>query len=195
MLDKKSLTIAIVCYSNMNRSMNAQCFLTAKGYNVKSYGVGDTVQIAGKTPDKPNVYEFGTTFDAIYQDLVRKDKKFYEETGLLEIVDRNRAIKRRPERFQDCNEQFDIIITVQEYIYDLVVEFIAAHEVTQSRPVHIINLNIEDSLEMANYGSFLISDILGMVIKTYDLASNIKSILRDFEVRNKMETKHIMQYY
>lgn len=38
------------------------------------------------------------------------------------MLDRNRRIKSRPERFQDTEEQFDVVFTVEERIYDSVVE-------------------------------------------------------------------------
>lgn len=38
------------------------------------------------------------------------------------MLDRNRRIKSRPERFQDTKENFDIVITAEERVYDQVVE-------------------------------------------------------------------------
>lgn len=38
------------------------------------------------------------------------------------MLDRNRRIKSCPERFQSCYEQFDVIFTVEERVYDQVVE-------------------------------------------------------------------------
>lgn len=46
----------------------------------------------------------------------------YTQNGILHMLDRNRRIKSRPERFQDTEEQFDVIFTVEERIYDSVVE-------------------------------------------------------------------------
>ena len=38
------------------------------------------------------------------------------------MLDRNRRIKPKPERFQACKEKFDIVITCEERVYDQVVE-------------------------------------------------------------------------
>lgn len=38
------------------------------------------------------------------------------------MLDRNRRIKTRPERFQDNSDKFDVIFTCEERVYDQVVE-------------------------------------------------------------------------
>ena len=48
-----------------------------KGFNVKSYGSGNYVKLPGSAPDKPNIYDFNTTYDDMYKDLVKKDKSLY----------------------------------------------------------------------------------------------------------------------
>lgn len=52
-------------------------FCSKKGFHVESYGTGDKVKLPGPAPDKPNCYEFGITYDEIYQDLLVKDKTLY----------------------------------------------------------------------------------------------------------------------
>ena len=49
-------------------------FLAKKKFKVKSFGTGDKVKLPGTSADKPNVYEFGVTYDEIYNDLINKDK-------------------------------------------------------------------------------------------------------------------------
>lgn len=116
------LRFAVSCSSNMNRSMEAHAMLHKKGFIVRSFGTGDKVKLPGPGPDKPNCYEFGTSYDFIYKDLMNKDKALYTQNGLLHMLDRNRRIKSDPERFQDCEEKFDIILTCEEKVYDQVLE-------------------------------------------------------------------------
>nr|CAD7580184.1 unnamed protein product [Timema californicum] len=71
------LKVAVICSSNMNRSMEAHAFLSKKGFHVKSFGTGDKVKLPGTAPDRPNCYEFGISYEEIYQDLLNKDKSLY----------------------------------------------------------------------------------------------------------------------
>ena len=38
------------------------------------------------------------------------------------MLDRNRRIKAKPERFQKCKDKFDLIVSCEERVYDQVLE-------------------------------------------------------------------------
>lgn len=79
------------------------------------------------------------------------------------MLDRNRRIKKAPEKFQLCKEKFDIIITAEERVYDQVIEFMESNPPVDNQPVHVINIDIQDNHEEATMGAFLICDMVSMV--------------------------------
>ena len=78
------LKVAVVCSSNMNRSMESHSVLAKRNFLVSSYGTGEKIKIPGRSSREPNVYPFGTTYEEIYKDLVSKDRQLY--TGKLIII-------------------------------------------------------------------------------------------------------------
>lgn len=68
---------AMVCSSNQNRSMEAHSLLKKQGFEVSSYGTGAHVKLPGPSLREPNVYEFGTPYKHMYDDLRRKDSELY----------------------------------------------------------------------------------------------------------------------
>ncbi|XP_077007706.1 RNA polymerase II subunit A C-terminal domain phosphatase SSU72 isoform X1 [Tamandua tetradactyla] len=153
------LRVAVVCSSNQNRSMEAHNILSKRGFSVRSFGTGTHVKLPGPAPDRPNVYDFKTTYDQMYNDLLRKDKELYTQNGILHMLDRNKRIKPRPERFQNCKDLFDLILTCEERVYDQVVEDLNSREQETCQPVHVINVDIQDNHEEATLGAFLICEL------------------------------------
>ncbi|KAK6011727.1 Ssu72-like protein [Ostertagia ostertagi] len=118
-MDINKLKFAVSCSSNMNRSMEAHSFMQKRGFNIESYGSGNQVKLPGTAIDKPNCYEFGkTTYEFIYNDLKAKDSAYYTQNGLLNMLDRNRRIKPAPQKFQHEDKEFDVIICLEERVYD-----------------------------------------------------------------------------
>ncbi|KAJ9599172.1 hypothetical protein L9F63_010349 [Diploptera punctata] len=190
-----NLKVAVICSSNMNRSMEAHAFLSKKGFHVKSYGTGDKVKLPGPAPDKPNCYEFGITYDEIYQDLLVKDKTFYTQNGLLHMLDRNKRIKPRPERFQTTNDKFDILVTCEERVYDQVIEALENRTPIDNASVHVINIDIQDNHEEATLGAFLICELMIMMSQSDDLDNDIDELLHNFESKTERPILHCVLFY
>jgi len=191
----KKLKVAVVCSSNQNRSMEAHGFLSKKGFYVKSYGTGDKVKLPGSSPDRPNIYDFDVSYEEMYQDLVNKDKNLYTMNGILHMLDRNRRIKPKPERFQDSLERFDVIFTCEERVYDQVVEDFETKDPEDNTPVHVINLDIQDNHEEATIGAFLFCELATEMTETDDLDNDLDEMIHDFEAKTGRTVLHSVQFY
>ncbi|XP_076365456.1 RNA polymerase II subunit A C-terminal domain phosphatase SSU72-like [Tachypleus tridentatus] len=189
------MKVAVVCSSNQNRSMEAHAFLSKKGFRVRSFGSGNQVKLPGPSPDKPNIYDFTVSYEQMYQDLLSKDKSLYTQNGILHMLDRNRRIKSHPERFQSCQEKFDVIFTAEERVYDQVVEELSNRSPVDNSPVHIINIEIQDNHEEATIGAFLICEMAQMMAESEDLDNDIDELLQEFEAKAQKPILHTIQFY
>lgn len=192
------LKFAVVCSSNQNRSMEAHGLMLKKGLNVRSFGTGKEVKLPGSSLQSPNVYDFNTTYEHMYKDLSTKDKTLYTQNGILHMLERNRRIKPRPERFQDFKLDevlFDIIFTVEERIFDQVIEDLENREKEFNQPVHIINIDVADNHEDATLGAFLLYELALTLIKTSDMENEIDEILQDYESKIKRPILHSIAFY
>ncbi|GFZ16742.1 Ssu72-like family protein [Actinidia rufa] len=74
---RMKLRYGMVCSSNQNRSMEAHSLLKREGFDVCSYGTGAHVKLPGPSLREPNVYDFGTPYKQMFDDLRRKDPELY----------------------------------------------------------------------------------------------------------------------
>jgi len=196
MSEEGQMRIAVVCSSNQNRSMEAHNFLAKKGFNVRSFGSGTHVKLPGSSASNPNIYTWSTTYDTMYQDLLSKDRNLYTTNGLLHMLDRNRRIKTRPERFQDCADQFELIVCCEERVYDAVIEHLEGREDKEGHPpVHILNLDIQDNHEEATIGAFMICDLCQLLAQSDDLDNDIDELLQEYEARCQRNILHSLCFY
>ncbi|KAJ6220093.1 hypothetical protein RDWZM_005905 [Blomia tropicalis] len=189
-----SIRIAVVCSSNQNRSMEAHAVLGKKGFNVRSFGSGNQVKLPGPSQDRPNVYEFGTPYETMYNDLINKDKNLYTQNGILHMLDRNRRIKTCPERFQNCFDKFDVIFTCEERVYDQVVEDLSSRNPIDYSTVHIINIDVQDNHEEATLGAFLIFRMAQSLANSKDLDNDIDELLQEFETNINRPLLHTIAF-
>ncbi|KAM7044504.1 RNA polymerase II subunit A C-terminal domain phosphatase SSU72-like [Molossus nigricans] len=192
---RSQLRLAVVCSSNQNRSMEAHSILKKRGFSVRSFGTGSYVKLPGPSPDEPNVYDFQTTYEQMYEDLVQKDKDLYTQNGILHMLERNKRIKPRPERFQNCQDVFDLILTCEERVYDQVVEDLNSREQVTCQPVHVINLDIQDDDDEAILGAFLLCELCQCILLIDDMEDELDELLQDFEEKCGRPFLHTVCFY
>lgn len=114
---------------------------------VTSYGVGQHVKLPGPSASRPNVYDFGTEYQYIYNDLVSKDPELYKKNGLLQMAERNVKVKKSAERWLDASsEQLDVVLTFDVKIFEIVVEDIVFRRKNQKGAlVVVVNISVKDN--------------------------------------------------
>lgn len=175
--DKPQLSLALVCHSNVNRSMEGHKILADNGYKlVYSYGAGSKVRLPGEAIDKPNVYEFGTPYSVIVSDLRHKNQSRYTRNGMLNMISRDAKVKLAPERFQDTKLSFDIVIAYETRVYEIAQEdllrksVVALAEGQPLQPCFVINLETTDNHAEARNASIITLDLINEI---HDLLPNI----------------------
>lgn len=147
------------------------------GYNVQSFGTGSAVKLPGPTIDRPNVYDFGTPYEYIYQDLISQEcRKMYEANGLISMVNRDRLVKKAPEKwhYNAYAGKFDLIITCEERCFDSVLDDLMFRTCNVQKGanqddndvkevVHVINIDIKDDNENAKIGGKGILNLVNMI--------------------------------
>jgi RNA polymerase II subunit A C-terminal domain phosphatase SSU72 len=166
-----------------------------KGFDVHSFGTNGHVKIPGPSASQPNIYSFETTYDEMYQDLVDKDKLLYTQNGMLHMLERNKRIKPKPERFQDDSTLFDLIVTCEERVYDQVLEELESRGSPSVKPVHVVNIEIQDNHDDATLGAFLICDLCQLAKGKKDLESEMDQVIAEFEEKADRPILHTICFY
>ena len=138
------------------------------------------------------------------------------ENGMLHILDRNMRIKEKPEKFQESGKQYDVILTCEEKVYDLVIERFENSEQTNAHLAHVINLDVVlnarillkiifcfkkitllqiDNPEEATIGAFLLLDLASKLESCEDLDDEIDEIVHDFEGKCDKSVLHTVVFY
>ncbi|KAI8466677.1 MAG: RNA polymerase II subunit A [Monoraphidium minutum] len=190
------LRFAMVCASNMNRSMEAHDTLQRHKLFVRSYGVGQHVKLPGASKDAPNVYAFGTPYRTIYDDLRGKDAALYTRNGLLRMLERNVAVKAAPEKWQhDREHQFDVAVCFEEKVMDQVVEDMFNRAPASMKPLLVINIDVKDNHEEAARVAPQALWLCQKLDACDTWEDGIDAVLRDFEQQHGRRATYTVCHY
>ena len=177
-----------------------------RSYPVRSYGTGSQVKLPGKTQAEPNTYPFGTPYNEIYNDLRKKDEKFYIQNGLLPMLKRNGLIKLAPERWHQKDRPFhNVIVSFDDRVYDAIIDSLVGRygmlQETEraNRAVHVLNMNVKDNHEEANKNAKIIADLCLDLVNCEieglkDWETEIDSIIRKYEKMYKKRIYHLVLF-
>jgi len=176
-------SIALVCASNQNRSVESHALFLKKGYNnVRSYGTSQQCKLPGPSIDKPNVFPFGTQYKVMYETLKAQNPELYKANGILTMLERNMRVKPAPERFQEDPAHFDLILTFDQRVFDIVVEDLQTRDGGGREPAHVVNLQVKDTHEEATIGAAHSLQFVQMIEKAGESWEDLMdSILEEFQ--------------
>lgn len=188
---------AMVCSSNQNRSMEAHSILKSKGFNVSSYGTGAHVKLPGPSLREPNVYDFGTPYKHMFDDLRRKDPELYKRNGILPMLKRNAAVKTAPQRWQDnaADGFFDVVFTFEEKVFDMVIEDLNTRDHVLMKAVLIVNLEVKDNHEEAAIGARLTFNLCQEIERAESWEDTIDDIVIAFEKHQRRKLLYSISFY
>eukprot|EP00889_Picochlorum_renovo_P006127 jgi/Picre1/33157/NNA_008482.t1 len=122
------LRFAMICASNVNRSVAAHALLKEHGFDVESFGVGNSVKLPGLTVQQPN-------------DMILM---------LRHMMQRDMGVKPRPQRWQNRTDKdglFDVIVTFEKRVMDIVIADLQSKNGVH--PCAVINMEVKDSASEA----------------------------------------------
>ncbi|KAH8487416.1 hypothetical protein H0E87_026109 [Populus deltoides] len=209
---------AMVCSSNQNRSMEAHSLLKRHGFDVSSYGTGAHVKLPGPSLREPNVYDFGTPYKQMFDDLRRKDPELYKRNGILPMLKRNSGVKLAPQRWQDnaADGSFSVVFTFEEKVFDMVLEeehgkngwtkLFAIDKLINLKisitvimfflkSVLVINLEVKDNHEEAAVGGQLTLELCQKIEAVESWEDSIDEIITAFEAKHRRKLVYSISFY
>eukprot|EP00475_Leptophrys_vorax_P029293 TRINITY_DN42849_c0_g1_i1.p1 TRINITY_DN42849_c0_g1~~TRINITY_DN42849_c0_g1_i1.p1 ORF type:complete len:235 (-),score=43.59 TRINITY_DN42849_c0_g1_i1:28-732(-) len=208
---RQSISVAMVCHSNVNRSMEAHDLAFRHGFQVSSYGAGSRVRLPGMTQDDPKVFEFGTPYHEMFKRLYEENFHFYSKNGMLQMLDRDRKVKFFPQRWQDETKRFDVVICFEQRVYELVIDdlqkrqfddilenmsSILTHRPRRKRSTHVVNIETVDNHRAAKVGSqYAVKFVELLYEKEENWEDNLSAVLDTMEEITGAQVLHTLIMY
>ncbi|XP_050236121.1 uncharacterized protein LOC126686133 [Mercurialis annua] len=188
---------AMVCSSNQNRSMEAHSLLKLQNFDVFSYGTGSHVKLPGPSLREPNVYDFGTPYKQMFDDLRRKDPELYKRNGILPMLKRNLSVKLAPQRWQDnaADGSFDVVFSFEEKVFDMVLQDLHTRDHVLMKSTLVINLEVKDNHEEAAIGARLTLELCQEIEAAESWEESIDEIITGFETKHRRKLLYSVSFY
>ncbi|KAM1586433.1 hypothetical protein PS2_039221 [Malus domestica] len=199
---------AMVCSLNQNRSMEAHSLLKRQGFYVASYGTRAHVKLLGPSLRGPNIYDFGTPYKQMFDDLRRKDPELYKRNGVLPMLKRNSGVKLAPQRWQDnaADSSFDVVVTFEEKFLTWLLKVgsnshlqvlvdLNNRDHVLRKCVLIINLEVKDNHEEAAVGARLAFDLCQEIEAAESWEEAIDDIVSGFEKQQRQKLMYSISFY
>ncbi|GAM21895.1 hypothetical protein SAMD00019534_050700 [Acytostelium subglobosum LB1] len=193
--------LAMVCASNQNRSVEAHHLFLSKGYrNIRSFGTSGNCKLPGPSQDKPNIFPFGTPYQAIHESLRQQNQELYTQNGILNMLERNRRVKLAPEKWQEEQlARFDLVFTFDQRVFDMVIDDMTQRDIGNSsipiQPVHIINLQVKDTHEEAVGGAQHALQLVNIIDDDENWEDSLDDILDKFSKRTGRPILYALMFY
>lgn len=177
--------------------MEAHFLFKRQGFDVSSYGTGTHVKLPGPSLREPNVYEFGTPYKYMLDELRRKDPELYKRNGILPMLKRNAAVKLAPQRWQEnaADGIFDVVITFEEKVFDMVVEDLHNRDHVLLKTVLIVNLEVKDNHEEAAIGARQTLDFCQEIEAVESWEESIDDVIASFEKQHRRKLLYNISFY
>lgn len=164
---------------------------------MSSYGTGAHVKLPGPSLREPNVYDFGTPYKHMFEDLRRKDPELYKRNGILPMLKRNSSVKLAPQRWQEnaADGSFDVVFAFEEKVFDMVVEDLHSRDQALMKTVLVINLEVKDNHEEAAIGARLTLDLCQEIEAAESWEDSIDDIIATFEKQQRRKLLYSISFY
>eukprot|EP00300_Choanocystis_sp_HF-7_P015251 c18988_g1_i1.p2 GENE.c18988_g1_i1~~c18988_g1_i1.p2 ORF type:complete len:173 (+),score=44.61 c18988_g1_i1:117-635(+) len=164
--------------------MEAHALLLKHGFNVCSYGTNSKIRLPGPTADRPNVFEFGTSYSTMLKQLSSENADLYIQNGVLDMLERNMAIKPAPEKFQyEKRRDWALVVTFDDRVFETVDDDLKRNGKT-GQEVWVVNLPIKDNREEAAIGALI---CLQLCLRLEEVTKNDwESVIKQFQSEHEL---------